>query len=92
MERQRRSDANDHDQELQDTLIRLGKSVPAFSRRVLEDYGHGPDRRFLIPSPRQNDCGHTCLGNEPNASYPLTNNLKILFERSRREPSYFAIV
>jgi hypothetical protein len=31
--------ANDHDQEFQDILIRLGKSVPAFSRRVLEDYG-----------------------------------------------------
>jgi hypothetical protein len=30
--------ANDHGQELQDTLIRLGKSVPAFSHRVLEDY------------------------------------------------------
>ena len=30
---------NDHDQEFQDTLIHLGKSVPAFSRRILEDSG-----------------------------------------------------
>jgi hypothetical protein len=31
--------ATDHGEEMQDVLIHLGKSVPAFSRRLLQDSG-----------------------------------------------------
>lgn len=31
--------ATDHGEEIQDVLIHLGKSVPAFSRRLLQDSG-----------------------------------------------------
>ena len=31
--------ATNHGEEIQDVLIHLGKSVPAFSRRLLEDSG-----------------------------------------------------
>ena len=31
--------ARDHDEEMQDVLIHLGKSVPSFSRRLLQDSG-----------------------------------------------------
>ena len=42
--------ANDHDQELQDTLIRLGKGVPAFSTLFSKTTVTGPDRDFLFRS------------------------------------------
>jgi predicted nucleic acid-binding protein len=34
--------ATDHGEEMQDRLIHLGKSVPAFSRRLLQDSGNTP--------------------------------------------------
>ncbi len=34
--------AHDRGEEIQDVLIHLGKSVPAFSRRLLQDSGKGP--------------------------------------------------
>ncbi len=34
--------ASHHEQEMQDTLIRLGRSLPSFSRRLLQDLGKSP--------------------------------------------------